>query len=140
MEKKKQKRPLNCEKKPPHTEKNIEKLPPHGEKGNKKAFNGEKALPPWGDKRSNKAPFSFQFSFRSIYYSKCYISAGYSFWPLTAQIYFFYLSATTLIGRYSPFLFLFSRGEGVKPPPTMDKRLSAHPLPFCMYAVFVDPP
>ena len=61
MEKKEQKRPLNCEKKPPHTEKNVAQLPPHGEKGRKMTFNNEKAPPPppWGDKRSNKAPFLF---------------------------------------------------------------------------------
>ena len=56
------KKPLNCEKKPPHTEKNVAKLLPHGEKGSKKAFNNEKSPPPptpWGDKRSNKAPFLF---------------------------------------------------------------------------------
>ena len=59
MEKKEQKRPLNCEKKPLHTEKSVVNLPTHGEKGIKKAFNNEKAPPPWGDKRSNKAPFLF---------------------------------------------------------------------------------
>ena len=89
MEKREQKRPLNCEKKPPHTEKNVAKLPPHGEKGSKKAFNKEKAPPPpWGDKRSNKAPFLFH----DLYTTANAISAGYSFWPLIAQIYFFYLS------------------------------------------------
>ena len=35
MEKREQKRPLNCEKKPPHTEKNVAKLPPHGKKVDK---------------------------------------------------------------------------------------------------------
>ena len=56
-----EKKPLNCEKKPPHTEKNVAKLPPHGEKGSKKAFSDEKSPPPTpcGDKRSNKAPFLF---------------------------------------------------------------------------------
>ena len=48
-------------KKNPHTEKNLAKLPPHGEKSSKKALNKEKVPPPppWGDKRSNKAPFLF---------------------------------------------------------------------------------
>ena len=59
MEKNEQKRPLNCEKKPLHTEKNVAKLSPHGEKGSKKALNDEKAPPPMGDKCSNKAPFLF---------------------------------------------------------------------------------
>ena len=75
-----------------------------------------------------------------------YISAGYSFWPLIAQIYFFYLTPTALIGRYSPFLFSFSRGAKPTrpppthpPPPTMDKRLYAHPLSFCMYSVSIAP-
>ena len=48
MEKREQKRPLNCEKKPPHTEKNVAKLPPHGKKGSKKAFNEETPPPPMG--------------------------------------------------------------------------------------------
>ena len=59
MEKKEQKRPLNCEKKPPHTGKNVAKIATTWKKGSKKAFNDEKSPPPWGDKRSNKAPFLF---------------------------------------------------------------------------------
>ena len=45
MENKEQNRPLNLQKKAPHTEKNVAKLPPHGEKGSRKAFNNEKASP-----------------------------------------------------------------------------------------------
>ena len=36
-------------------------------------------------------------------------------------------------------LFQFLGGGKAPTPPTMDKRLSAHPLSFCMYAVYVDP-
>ena len=42
-------------KKDPHNEANVAKKPLHG----KKAFKLGKPPPPWGDKRSNKAPFLF---------------------------------------------------------------------------------
>ena len=84
-------------------EKNIAQLPPHGEKGSKKAFNDEKASPPpWGDKRSNKAPFLFHNLYTT---ANAIYQLDIRFWPLIAQIYFFYLSPTALIGQYSPFLF-----------------------------------
>ena len=87
MGKKEQKGPLNCEKKPPHTKKNVAKLPPHGEKGSKKAFNDEKAPPPWGNKRSNKAPFLFHDLYTT---ANAIYHLVIRFGLHIAQIYFFY--------------------------------------------------
>ena len=66
------------------------------------------------------------------------ISAGYSFWPLIAQIHFFYLPPTALCGRYSPFLFSFSRGaKPPRPPHTLPPWTSACPPTLFHFACIV---
>ena len=100
-------------------------MPPHGEKGSKKAFNDEKSPPPHGEINvATRPPFYFTIFIlqQMLYISWIFVLASHS---TNIFLLFFYLPPTTLCGRYSPFLFSFSRGQSPSPPPP----IPTHPLP-----------
>ena len=120
MKKKEQKRPLNCEKNLPIRGKTWPKLLPHGEKGSKKAFNDETS-PPWGDKRSNKAPFLFHNLYttaNAIYQlDNIFVLASHS-----TNIFLLFYTPPHFVADIRLSFFHFLGGQSPLPIPT-------HPLP-----------
>ena len=139
----------------------MKKTSPYGEKRSQNCHHMEKRVakrlstmknppPPHGEINVAALPpfyFTIFILQQMLYISWIFVLASHS----TNIFLLFTPPPTALCGRYSPFLFSFSRGAKPPPhthpppphthppPPTMDKRMSAHPLSFCMYSVSIAP-
>ena len=111
----------------PIRRKNLAKLPPYGEKGSKKAFNDEKAPPPPGEINvATRPPFYYTIFIlqQMLYISWIFVLASHS-----TNIFLLFIPHRTNwpIFAFPFFHFLGGKATSPPPPPTMDKRLSAHP-------------